>query len=153
MTTLHLHRTHRIASTGLEELRLSHPNGEWTTVYSGVASRQNFRTRASQVARRLEPIPEGVYTLGPIEWAGGQGNYDVVWSSALGPVWCDIDPTRAIGFHLDANSSVAPGSAGCVVFPTLAALQKFVRWFGGRNAPQRLIVNWGMGTVKDEEAK
>lgn len=144
--TLKLKRTHRVASSGVELLNLS--NGHESIVaLSGVASKQNFRSSASQVVGALEPIPEGVYDLGPLEWAGRPGDYKTVWSGALGPVWVTIDPARAIGFHLDANAATAPGTAGCVGFPDMATLKRFVSWFTP-TPPTRLVVDWGLGTVK-----
>jgi len=98
------------------------------------------------VAGALEPVPEGIYRdLGPVEWAGGHGNYAASWGTGLGPVWITIEPVRAIGFHLDANASTSPGSAGCVVLPDEASLRALVAWLS--EPVELLAVDWGLGTV------
>lgn len=116
-------------------------------VVSGAPSRQVFRAAANAVSGRLEPIPEGNYTdLGPVEWAGKSGDYSASWGSGLGPVWVDLFAPRAIGLHLDANRQSAPGSAGCVCPVTVADLERVVSWWqDGR--PERLVVDWGLGTL------
>jgi hypothetical protein len=48
--------------------------------------------------------------------------------------------------HLDANRSYAPGSAGCVCPVDLAGLQTVVSWWAA-GTPDRLEVDWGLGTV------
>lgn len=134
---------------GVEELNLFRRDAQALTCYSGAAGRQNFRRKSDEVAGRLEPIPEGVYSLGPLEWAGKPGDYDTSWSSALGPVWVTIEPVRSIGFHLDANAIWSFGSAGCVVFPDEPTLRQFVSWWDD-DPPTTLTVDWGLGTIAAE---
>lgn len=147
MKTLTLTRTAKTLE-GLTLLELTGQVGQPPLlVVSGAPGRQNFRTRANAQRGRLEPIPEGEYDLGPLEWAGGPGNYDRYWSGALGPVWVTIDPERDIGFHLDANAaSGSPGTAGCVGFRTVRDLQSFVNWWS-ISPFGRLVVDWGLGTI------
>lgn len=127
------------------------------TVCSGTGSRQTFR-RADDPASQpgsLEPIPEGRYDVGDLDWAGAAHDYGAWHSSALGPCWTPINPAAgqvayrsAIGFHLDANRGAgAPGSAGCVVFPTLDGLKAFVAWME-LHRPRSLVVDWGLGSVE-----
>lgn len=147
MSELTLRRSVAGPRFGVEVLTLT--NGkESLTCYSGASGRQNFRRKSDAVAGALEPIPEGVYALGPLEWAGKPGDYDTFWSSALGPLWVTIDPDRAIGFHLDANALWSFGSAGCVVFPDEPTLKRFVAWWDGDNPPRMLVVDWGLGSVE-----
>lgn len=152
MSTLRLTRRPQPLENGLAVLYLAHPSLGSIQVISGAPGRQNFRTRSDAVPGRLEPIPEGIYKLGPLEWANGRGNYDAWWSGALGPVWMTIDPARAIGFHLDANAAQgSPGTAGCVGFRSMRALQEFVRWAESGEL-EHLIVDWGLNSVPPPEA-
>ncbi len=162
---LTLHRTKRIGSGGLELLSLkmivdSVPMGELLVV-SGAPSAQRFRTGNRSKAGSLEPLPEGAYTIGPVEWAGGKaGDYTTKWPDpGLGPVWVAITykppsgtQRSALGFHVDDNAPVAPGSAGCVVFRTLADLKVFVGWMS-QHRPRELYVNWGLGTCPAVKAR
>lgn len=99
-------------------------------------------------AGNREPIPQGVYRIGDIEWANGKDNYNASWGPGLGPVWVALsaqfsDDRSAFGMHLDENIDWAPGSAGCVVFPdtdTLKLLVSTLRQYD----PQILEVNWGL---------
>jgi GH24 family phage-related lysozyme (muramidase) len=158
---LSLTRTKRKDANGLELLALRRirdgiPMGE-VLVVSGAPGKQVFATGARSKAQSLTPLPEGRYRLGPVEWKGGEGNWSTHWDgprSGLGPVWIDLiyeAPGRtarsAIGFHLDANAPVAPGSAGCVVFRTRADLETLLGWLKADGpALRHLFVNWGLGT-------
>ena len=160
---LTLHRTKRPDSRGLELLSLkmivdSVPMGELLVV-SGAAGAQTFRIGARSRAKSLEPLPEGRYSLGPVEWAGKAGDYAASWGPGLGAVWVSINyaapghTTRsALGFHLDENAKTAPGSAGCVVFRSTADLRTFVGWMN-QHRPKDLYVNWGLGTCPAVKAR
>lgn len=150
---LYLTRNHKRDEYGLEKLNLQllDPSGKVVAslpACSGVAGRQNFRPIANEVAGQLEPIPEGSYLVGMVEWAGKKaGTYDVWYSAALGPVWVDLYPARAIGAHLDGNRfQGAPGTAGCLGLLTMEDLKTFVYWLITYK-PERLIVDWGFNTV------
>lgn len=117
-------------------------------VASGARGAQAFRKPADprSVPGCLEPIPEGRYSIGDIEFAGGKDNYEASWGAGLGPVWVPINATfaddrSAFGFHLDSNSSVAGGSAGCVVFRDMADLKRFVAALR-KHDPRILVVDW-----------
>jgi len=157
-STLRLTKGSRQPS-GLYALRL----GRWVdgreiatlTVNSGAPNVQEFYLPRDGRPGDMRPLPEAVYRLGPLEWAGGRGNYSASWGTGLGPTWIAIDPApgfemrrSAFGFHLDANRVYAPGSAGCVVLPDMDALRAFVGWYSdGRGGPTELVVDWGLGTV------
>lgn len=119
-------------------------------VNSGAPHCQHLRTRADQVVGELEPVPEGVYPLGPILFASGRwNNYGAKFAKIDSPTSQTIEPVRAIEFHLDGNREWAPGSAGCVVFRTLADLKTYISW--ADQDPHRfttLWVNYQLGTIK-----
>ena len=141
----------QVNTEGIEPLRLAlWVEGKETDhilAYSGAPGAQNFRTLDNERRGLLEPIPEGVYReVGPLEWAGAIGNYQASWSSSLGPVVAQLYGERAIMLHLDANRSYAPGSAGCVCPIDMVGLKAVVSWWAG-GLPDRLEVDWGLGTV------
>jgi GH24 family phage-related lysozyme (muramidase) len=152
---LRLTRAGRRDGRGLEVLTLAlvRPGVTSTlSVTSGAPGAQAFRTGAASRSGSLEPLPEGRYGLGPVEWANGVGNYSASWGPGLGAVWVAINyqtpgttARSALGFHLDSNIKTAPGSAGCVVFPSTDDLRKFVGWMN-ESKPQHLFVDWGLGT-------
>jgi hypothetical protein len=160
---LTLTRTRDRDGRGLELLQLSLvvdsiPLGSLLVV-SGAASAQQFRTGAASRAKSLEPLPEGRYKLGPVEWANGAGNYEASWGPGLGAVWVAITydapgttSRSALGFHLDENAKTAPGSAGCVVFRSLADLKTFVGWLGQHKGVRELFCDWGLGTCPKVKA-
>lgn len=140
----------RLLSNGLYEIHLDGFQNKnhlsRLSVRSGLAGRQKFRTLAKQVKGQYEPCPEGVYNLGPLLWAGGKaGDYKTLWPAVSSPVWVEIYAPRAIGFHFDAGT---PGSAGCIVFPTVEIMKQFVNWWNGYGGFDQLIVDWGLGSVK-----
>ena len=115
-------------------------------VRSGLAHRQNFRTRANEKPGLYEPVPEDIYDLGPLEFAGGHGNYTKLWPTIKSPIWVEIIGwPRWIGFHFDAGQ---PGTAGCVGFITMQDLKTFVNWWNGYGGFSKLYVDWGLGTVQ-----
>lgn len=121
-------------------------------VNSGARGAQVLRTYEDPQSRpgNLEPIPEEIYGLGQVEWSAGSGNWSASWGAGLGPVWISIlDPGGSrgeFGFHLDANREQSPGSAGCIVFANRAGLESFLAAFS-QHKPQRLVVDYGRGTV------
>jgi len=129
--------------------------------YSGAPGKQNFRVASVSISGSYEPVPEGYYKLGPLEWKGGVGNYGASWGNGLGPVWMDILPEEgmktersSLGFHLDENVDYSPGSAGCCIFKNEEELKRFVSWFDDpRCSPKRLIVDYGYGTAVAGEQK
>lgn len=114
-------------------------------VETGQAYAQKFRTAVDPDSRpgSMEPIPEGHYGIGPHE----QGDF----GPGLGSHWWSIIPKQTMargefGFHLDANRSTAPGSAGCIVFPHLISLNTFIHWLDKWDVAD-LYVDWGLGYV------
>lgn len=138
--------------SGLWDLNLeAYSNGEKIgslIVNSGSPKNQNFRTFPEQVTQELEPVPEGEYDLGSLEWSGGKGNYNSYFKDIQSPIWVTIVRSRAIGFHLDGNRSYAPGSAGCVVFKDMNDLKAFVGWYDKFGSFDKCYVDWGLSHVK-----
>jgi hypothetical protein len=161
---LTLRRTKQVDARGLELLSLkkivdSIPMAELLVV-SGAVGKQSFRIGSRSQAGSREPLPEGRYSVGRVEWASGKaGDYSKSWPDpGLGPVWVSITYSApgvtdrsALGFHVDANAPVAPGSVGCVVFRSMADLRTFVGWMNQHN-PKELYVNWGLGTCPEVRA-
>lgn len=145
------------------------PSGAWyTDVWSGLRSLQLLigdevfyvasGARGRQTLRRpqdprsvpgnLEPIPQGRYRIGSIEFANGKDNYEGSFGAGLGPVWVSLDAEfsddrGAFGFHQDHNIGSSPGSAGCVVFRDLGDLKRFVAALRKHDC-KVLDVNWNL---------
>jgi GH24 family phage-related lysozyme (muramidase) len=142
-------RTYGAEWAGIEEIVLQLGDKSWR-VASGVPGRQTFRKAEdpNSIPGSLEPIPQGVYHFGPIEWAGGKGNWNASFGSAFGPIWQDLkngQPMRrgAFGIHMDGNMPTSPGSAGCVVWYVKSELAEWVEEFE-KHKPIKLIVDWGL---------
>jgi hypothetical protein len=79
MNTILITNSGKISSLGLYELNLDAFQGEnylgRLIVNSGVAGRQKLRTVPTEKAMNLEPCPEGEFDLGPLDWAGEDGDY------------------------------------------------------------------------------
>ena len=136
-------------SAGLKPLCLKIATEEWLVV-SGQGYAQNFRKPENTLSYpgNMEPIPQGDYSIGLIEFANGKDNYTGSWGPGLGPVWVALtaqfpDDRSAFGFHLDMNIVTSPGSAGCVVFSSVADLKSFVNALRIHD-PKKLSVNWGI---------
>lgn len=122
-----MQRTGTKDSQGLENLKLTvydrsgKPISEHT-VNSGIASTQTrFGGAFTTNAGSLAPVEFGQYRIGQPVVSGEEG---------VGRIFIPTDPTfetnrSAIGFHVDANRSTAPGSAGCIVFATESDFAKF----------------------------
>ena len=123
---------------------------ELFSVASGAVGHQKLRLPEDprSVPGCLEPIPQGVYRIGSIEFAGGKDNYEASWGPGLGPVWVPLSATfsddrSAFGCHLDANINTAKGSAGCLVLQNQKELERFVAALR-KHDPKMLEVNWGI---------
>ncbi|MEG4228182.1 glycoside hydrolase family protein [Microcoleus sp. N9_B2] len=153
-----LTRTHQQNSDGLEWLSLDWISSQGNVlsslrVVSGVAGIQRFNLPEDSNAGSLEPIPQGRYVIGDIDWAGGKDNYNVAHFHAndgIGPVFVplikhftQIDDRDAFGFHVDWNQSHSPGSAGCVCPTTMNDLKELVRLLRLYD-PRDLFVDWGL---------
>lgn len=123
-------------------------------VNSGAPGRQNLRkyTDPKAASGSLEPIPEGIYNIGNLEFAGGKFDWVGSWGSGLGDLWASITYYKgetgrsSFGFHLDENRGWAPGSAGCVVFRTKADAESWVQAMR-KYDPAQMVVDWGLGSV------
>lgn len=153
---LRLLRTNRRNAEGLEVLKLVRRIGgqelETLSCISGAPGRQSFRTGAASRAGSLEPLPEGLWAIGAEDWASGRDNYKATWGPGLGAVVVPLEysgPGRTerstILFHLDANKTYSPGTAGCVGFYNVGDLQRLISWLRA-DSMQRLYVDWGLGT-------
>lgn len=123
-------------------------------VNSGQPYNQELLTDADRRSGSYGPIPELVYNVGQLEFAGGKFDWADSWGPGLGDFWAAIQPvggtgdTAALGFHWDENKATAPGSAGCVVFPTKKEVERFVAAMR-KYDPAQLVVDWGLGTVPE----
>ncbi|MBW4515058.1 MAG: PPC domain-containing protein [Timaviella obliquedivisa GSE-PSE-MK23-08B] len=160
-TAIKVTKTNRTNSNGLAELQVSLMRDgkliDSIAAVSGQPSRQSFRTAEISKAGSAEPLPEGYWTLGSVEWASGiKGDESKSWADSddgVGPAWVGMQPTyrterSAIGFHLDNNSYIYPGTVGCVGILNKSDLRKFASWFDNYDAPKVAIVDWGLGTVE-----
>jgi lysozyme len=154
-----LTRTHQPAYQGLEWCKLDFvdPQGkilDSLKVISGAASDQRFNLPEDSDQGSGEPIPQGRYGIGDIDWAGGKDNYDAshpIRGDGLGPVWVPLakkqpDDRDAFGMHGDWNWITVrhdPGSAGCVCPSTLDDLKELVRLLR-KHDPRELVVYWGL---------
>ena len=122
-----MRRTGQKDEHGLEQLALNifDKQGNVTGNYlvnSGVRRTQNkFGGGGTTSAGSLAPVEYGNYRIGG-EMAG-QG-------AGVGSIFIPVNPTfktgrSSIGFHVDANRSTAPGSAGCIVFKSQAEFDEF----------------------------
>ena len=160
-TAIRVTKSDRTNSNGLAELQVSLVrNGKLIdsiAAISGQPSKQSFRTAGISKAGSAEPLPEGYWTLGSVEWASGiKGDESKSWADlndGVGPAWVSMQPTDQtergdIGFHLDNNSYIYPGTVGCVGLLNKSDLRKFASWFDSYDAPKVAIVDWGLGTVE-----
>ncbi len=153
-----LTRTYKVNSDGLEWLSLDFISSQQNVlnslpVVSGVSSRQIFNLPEDSDAGSLEPIPQGRYVIGDIDWAGDKNNYDVPHfhkNDGIGPVFVplikhftQIDDRDAFGFHVDWNERHSPGSAGCVCPTTMEDLKELVRLLRLYD-PRDLFVDWDL---------
>lgn len=155
-----LTRTGRQAANGCEQLKLElyrdgrpavHKDGSPVDpiyVVSGWRGCQNFRTRADQVVGRCEPIPEGVYRLSEVYWAGRAGDWETIFPDIRSACCIEIDPARKLLAHLDAQDD---GTAGCVGTRTNEDLGRIV-WWREHEGADTLIADHGLGTVERPRA-
>jgi lysozyme len=156
-----LTRTRDDAFESLEwcKLEFVHPARgvvESLKVVSGAPGAQRFLlfSDPDSFPGSLQPIPQGRYSIGDIDWAGGKDNYSashVHPTDGIGPVWVPLvgrqsDDRDAFGFHVDWNwiqRRENPGSAGCVCPTSLADLKELVRLLREFD-PRLLVVDWGL---------
>lgn len=115
--------------------------------FSGSPRNQTLVHPAKDYAGSCAPIYEGVFVIGAIE----EGN----WGAGIGRYWVDLTPLpefrlnnrSALGFHIDANFEVSPGSAGCVVLQE-HDWPRLLQWLRAKARPRYLIVDHGFGLVR-----
>jgi N-acetyl-anhydromuramyl-L-alanine amidase AmpD len=141
-----LKRTRKLDDNGCEELLLQCGSLAFIAV-SGQPGKQNFRlpTDPKSFAGNNEPLPQGNYEFGVLEWQNGFENFNNFNDSGLAPLFITLiasfdDDRGAFGMH---HEGTIPGTAGCVAFKTLADLKKFYFWFK-ENKPLNLVVMWGL---------
>lgn len=125
-------------------------------VYSGTGAHQVFRIGTKSRVGSNEPIPEGRWRIGDIQWRDGADNYQgKVWNQGLGPVKTPLGyqgpgstPRGAIEIHIDWNAAQSPGTAGCVGVRSRADYKTLVGWLRETN-PRDLYVDWGLGTCPE----
>jgi len=142
-TTAILKRTTNRLPNGLFQLVMSVGDKNFLCV-SGQGYAQQFRKPSDprSVPGNMEPIPQGKYTIGKVEWKGAPGDWSKTWGPGLGACWIALSATfsddrGAFGIHKDEG---APGSAGCVVF-SQAELTKLLPFLEG---VKYLDVQWGV---------
>jgi lysozyme family protein len=118
-------------------------------VRSGARGRQVFQKGGTgEIPGTLYPAPQGEYSVKNIQWAAGKDNYDASLGAGLGPLFVPFEPCfstarSAFGFHIDQNHDTSPGSAGCIVFLSLADLKSFVAALR-KYDPTRFVIDWGL---------
>ena len=121
-------------------------------VCSGQPKAQKFRMAYESKAGSLEPLPEGYYTLGKEQWAGGKDIFSAEFNQGLGPCVLDLHPLMEterseLLVHIDWNRDKAPGTAGCVGIIGIDNFKKFLTWVRKYDCSD-FVVNWGLGSVE-----
>ncbi|ADH90098.1 Lysozyme [Ancylobacter novellus DSM 506] len=122
-------------------------------VCSGQSRKQIFRPGPHSPAGSMEPLPEGKWSIGNIEWAEGKDNYSGrIYNNGLGPAKIRMEyldpgqtPRSAIEIHIDWNRPTAPGTAGCIGIQNISDFRTLVTWLRETD-PKELFVDWGLGT-------
>jgi len=152
---MRLVRTGTTDEYGALLLRLEYVSGDGqiqdqVQAVSGAPGKQALRTIDQSMSGSNEPVPEGWYLVGQLEWSQLERNQDS-WGEGLGPMWIQVYDTgnrSDIGIHLDANRKVAPGTAGCIGLIHPDDLQKVADWYSRQGQePSFLVVDYGLGTL------
>lgn len=120
-------------------------------IRSGLSGAQAFRVASESKSGSHEPLPEGYYKLGPVEWVGGKVNdYSGSWGPGMGSTWSDLIPLMqtersALGVHLDTRT---PGSEACTAIQGVENEKKYVQWRKQYPDIEKLTANYGLGTVE-----
>ena len=130
-------RTGKKDGNGLEQLKLNVYDSSGKVAYStivnsGLPSNQQFSASGKRTVNSGAPLEYGSYNIGK-EIAGD--------SQAVGKKFIPINPnfktgTSALGFHVDNDKNVAPGSHGCVVFASQAEFDAFKKAMAQTGAHQ-----------------
>lgn len=138
---------------GLERLVVSYWDGEKVagkvTVTSGRADTQVFRRASESLADTREPAPEGYYSLGArkpgVGVATGEWFYPIEFD--LARTTLSSNPRTDLGFHLDGDRATAPGTVGCLAFPSQSDLSSFTGWLAS-SSPTEVVIDYGLGSVE-----
>ncbi len=147
--TMRLTLTNQFTSTGERilnlELLLDGKVSDRVQAVSGKSPVQQFRTGRDSRSGSREPLPEGVYSVGAVDRAGGLPR-------AMGDTFIPLTPQFAtardgIGIHWDADRHV-PGGAGTI--GCLGVLRRDhlnrVAEFVATYRVRTLTVDYGLGT-------
>ena len=122
-------------------------------VCSGQGRKQTFRKGKDSVSHSMEPLPEGRWSIGELEWAESKDTYgSKIFSDGLGPVKIRLgylEPGNtgrsAIEMHIDWNRSHSPGTSGCVGLQNISDFKVLASWIAELK-PKNLFVDWDKGT-------
>lgn len=156
-------RTTKKAYNDLDLLNLSLISADGSTIsswpmVSGIPGRQNFRLPKDSVSGSLEPLPQGKYTLGPIEWKGKPYDWSIKWETpGLGALWIALNAQfqtsrSGFGVHRDDNANISPGSAGCLVNKDLGIMEDLVKAID-KYKPEYLLCDWSLDEKKPTTTK
>lgn len=99
----------------------------------------------------MRPLPEGIYNIGKLDDIG----YDPGSSDGFGRWVFPLNPQAKIArsallVHADRNRATSPGSAGCLCPYTPEEMLKFVTWMSAKPRPMCLVMDHGLGFLKQE---
>jgi hypothetical protein len=120
-------------------------------VCSGQSYAQDVVWPLDDYSGSMRPCPEGAYDLGAVDDLG----YDPGSSDGFGQYVIPLLPRASIQrsqllVHADRNRSTSPGSAGCTCPFNPENMLKIIGWMRQHSAPKYLIVDHGLGFLKQE---
>jgi hypothetical protein len=120
-------------------------------VCSGQAYAQDVVQPLDDYSGSMRPCPEGIYDLGAIDDIG----YDPGSGDGFGRYVIPLNPRAAIQrsallLHADRNRGTSPGSAGCLCPYKPENMDKLVSWVRQKSGPKFLVVDHGLGFLKQE---
>ena len=116
------------------------------TARTDTGNTQIFRLANQSKEGSAEPTPEGTYRIKNSVYSSNPGiKGDFFEYIPTGNTRTD---RTALGFHNDADRNTKPGTVGCIGFMSKNDMNTFKEWLG-KGASRELIVDWGLGTFKD----
>lgn len=131
-------------------------NGKVVSTLSGISgignsrkdkgNTQQFRLANQSISGSAEPTPEGTYRIKNAVYSSNPGikgdffEYTVTGNTRTS--------RSALGFHYDADRDTKPGTIGCIGFMSKDDMNTFKQWMNN-GASRDLVVDWGLGTFKD----
>lgn len=108
---------------------------------AGTTGNQIFRGPNQRQANSLEPLEEGLYTIGAPISSSNQGMGVIVL-----PLTATFTTmTSGMSIHVDANRKTGPGSLGSLAIHTLGEFNKLKNWVADNNITQ-LRTYWGINS-------